>query len=69
MLADSNDEEAIKRFVELEGENFEDRERIHERISIWSRIVVGKALNRETLTEEMKFLLERKYLEVIWEYL
>ncbi len=67
LLADSNDEEAIKRFVELEGENFEDRERIHERISIWSRIVVGKALNRETLTEEMKFLLERKYLEVIWE--
>ena len=67
LLADSNDEEAIKRFVELEAENFENRERIHERISIWSRIVVGKALNRETLTEEMKFLLERKYLEVIWE--
>ena len=67
LLADSNDEEAIKRFVELEAEYFEDRERIHERISIWSRIVVGKALNRETLTEEMKFLLERKYLEVIWE--
>ena len=67
LLVDSNDEEAIKRFVELEGENFEDRERIHERISIWSRIVVGKALNRETLTEERKFLLERKYLEVIWE--
>ena len=67
LLVDSNDEEAIKRFVELEAENFENRERIHERISIWSRIVVGKALNRETLTEEMKFLLERKYLEVIWE--
>jgi len=67
IVADTTDEEAIKRFVELEGENFEDRERIHERISIWSRIVVGKALNRETLTEEMKFLLERKYLEVIWE--
>ena len=67
LLADSNDEEAIKRFLELEAENFENRERIHERISIWSRIVVGKALNRETLTEEMKFLLERKYLEVIWE--
>ena len=67
LLADSNDEEAIKRFVELEAENFENRERIHARISIWSRIVVGKALNRETLTEEMKFLLERKYLEVIWE--
>ena len=67
LLVDSNDEEAIKRFLELEAENFENRERIHERISIWSRIVVGKALNRETLTEEMKFLLERKYLEVIWE--
>lgn len=67
LLADYNDEEAIKRFLELEAENFEDRERIHERISIWSRIVVGKALNRETLTEEMKFLLERKYLEVVWE--
>lgn len=67
LLMDSNDEEAIKRFLELEAENFEDRERIHERISIWSRIVVGKALNRETLTEEMKFLLERKYLEVVWE--
>lgn len=67
LLMDSNDEEAIKRFVELEAENFENRERIHERISIWSRIVVGKALNRETMTEEMKFLLERKYLEVIWE--
>ena len=67
LLVDSNDEEAIKRFLELEAENFENRERIHERISIWSRIVVGKALNRETLTEEMKFLLERKYLEVVWE--
>ncbi|WP_157682513.1 hypothetical protein [Mogibacterium pumilum] len=67
LLVDSNDEEAIKRFVVLEAENFEDKERIHERISIWSRILVGKALNRETLTEEMKFLLERKYLEVIWE--
>ena len=67
LLVDSDDEEAIKRFVELEAENFEDRERIHERISIWSRIVVGKTLNRESLTEEVKFLLERKYLEVIWE--
>lgn len=67
LLVDSNDEEAIKRFVVLEAENFEDKERIHDRISIWSRIVVGKVLNRETLTEEMKFLLERKYLEVIWE--
>ena len=42
LLADSNDEEAIKRFVELEAENFENRERIHERISIWSRIVEEK---------------------------
>lgn len=67
LLVDSNYEETIKRFLELEAENFEDKERIHERISIWSRIVVGKALNRESLTEEMKFLLERKYLEVVWE--
>ena len=43
LLADSNDEEAIKRFVELEAENFEDRERIHERISIWSRIEIERA--------------------------
>ena len=39
----------LKRFVELEAENFENRERIHERISIWSRIVVGKALIEKLL--------------------